>query len=272
MKTKLIALDVDGTLVKSRGRFENITEDNLKAIEEAKRRGIEVTLITGRGYKGIDDMVKGLGITAPITMYNGGFVSSPQRDHVFADHRLQREDTEKILRLLEDVGMSYAVYANDTIYYRNIGVDVHGHMTFINPKRIEIFDITEVLTYQVIRIIAMDTIERMEEAKARIQEVMNPTPYFVYYQDKEPNLEILHPKAMKNIALHTVAEAMGISTNEIAVIGDHNNDVEMIREAGLGIAMGNGTKEVKEAAAFVTGTVEESGVALAIHKILKDGL
>jgi len=241
---KLIALDMDGTVLNDE---QKISAGNRDAIREAAEAGVTVMFATGRGIQRTKPYVEELGLESPIVTVNGGEVwKSPQELHFRASL------PAGVIRQLREIARKYDTwywgYTLEGIYNRKQWAEEPEKATWLKfgfyyengPVLAEI---------------------RAELESWGIFEITNSHPF---------NLEI-NPKGVnKASGVGRVCELLGIGFSQVVMMGDSLNDMALIRQAGLGIAMGNAQEELKQAADRITLTNNEDGVAYAIrHYVLK---
>jgi hypothetical protein len=240
-KYKLIALDMDGTVLDEE---KKISDRNRRAILAAIEQGVTVMFATGRGIHRVRPYVEELGLKAPVVTVNGGEVwKTPQellrRDPLGAD---------EVIRLIELTkqyeGVWYWAYSVEGLYNRDRWVDDVSSVTWLKFG----------IYYE------------NESALGRLREQAQSWGTLEISNSHPCNLEI-NPKGItKASGLRRVCELLGCDMSEVVAMGDSLNDISMICEAGLGVAMGNAQEEVRRAADVVTLSNTEDGVANAIEK------
>jgi len=236
---KLLALDMDGTLL---NEAKEISADNKRAIAEAQAAGVTVMLATGRGIRSIMPYVEELGLTSPIVAVNGSEVwSSP--DTLLRRQLMDPEHVRRLHALAVRHDTWWWAYAVDRLYNRDEWTE--------ELERVEWLKFG--FYYEDVRILAevRNIVEGWNEL-----EVTNSHPY---------NIELNPLGVSKASGLAAVCELLGIAMDEVVAMGDSENDVAMLRAAGLGVAMGNAQDSVKLLADRVTVTNEEHGVAEVIR-------
>jgi 5-amino-6-(5-phospho-D-ribitylamino)uracil phosphatase len=243
MTIKLIALDMDGTLVNHEGE---VSPENEKAIQRAKEKGIYVVLSTGRSLRNCRDISDQLGRSSYLITVNGGEIYDHEYNLVDSTHL----DNELVKAL-------WALKEKHDVYFWSS--TTQGIFNTHNPFDQEIdtynwlkfgFDIQD----DEVRKVVMDELMKNEAL-----EITNSSP---------TNIEINPAGVNKAAALVKVCERLDLSMEEVMAVGDSMNDIAMIRESGFGVAMGNAQEEVKKAADWVTGINTDHGVAQAIDKVL----
>ncbi|WP_037986462.1 Cof-type HAD-IIB family hydrolase [Thalassobacillus devorans] len=245
MDIKLIALDMDGTLVNDEG---HVSKENEKAIQRAKEQGIHVVLSTGRSLPNCRSIAEELGRSSYIVTVNGGEIY----DHNFDLVDRQPLDASLVKRLWE------LKEQHDTIFWSTTS---EGMFNSGQP-----FD-RDIETYEWLKFgfdIEDDEVRQVifdELIKNEALEVTNSSL---------TNIEVNASGVNKAAALRKVSKWLDLSMHEMMAVGDSLNDIAMIREAGFGVAMGNAQDIVKEEADWVTLANTEHGVAHAIERILND--
>ncbi|PLR95079.1 Cof-type HAD-IIB family hydrolase [Bacillus sp. T33-2] len=236
---KLIALDMDGTLLND---HHEVSEENKSAIKEAEAKGATVVLSTGRSLNTCRDYAVSLELSSYLVTVNGSEIWGPsgelvERNQVSTDHMQWMWDLSK------EHKTGFWAISTDGTWHDEMPEDFHGKQWLKFGFNIEDDLIREKI---------------MNDLSARQAfEISNSSPV---------NIEVNAIGINKAKGLRNVCELLGISMDNVMAVGDSLNDMAMIKEAGLGIAMGNAQPAVKEAADWVTGTNNESGVAQAIRK------
>lgn len=269
---RLIALDIDGTLLDSRWQ---LPEANRLAIEEAARRGIEVALVTGRRYDFAMPVARQL--NAPVTMIvnNGALVRSHDGE-THLRYVLSKETARRVLdltrpwrdgaalifdRLKEKQVMLEVLDPNDTLRYGYYA----RNREFIGVAS----PLESALTEDPIQVMFSGPVAEMREAEETLRAAPLAEEYalaMTVYEAKDfAMIDVLNPVSTKGVALAEWATLRGIAREEILAIGDNHNDLEMLTFAGIPVVMGNGVEALKRFGWHQTGSNDESGVAAAIQ-------
>lgn len=236
---KLIALDMDGTLLNEQ---HEVTEENRQAIREAENRGVRVVLSTGRSLKTARDYVLSLELSSYLVTVNGGEIWGP--------------NGELVERSIVDT--EYIQWMYDLTRKHNTGFWATSSQDVWSNKIPEDLFSQEWLKFGFY-------IEE-EEIRESVLKELNDKGSFEISNSSLKNIEVNALGINKAKGLEKVCGLLGISMENVMAVGDSLNDIAMITEAGLGIAMGNAQETVKKAADDITGTNQESGVAQAIKK------
>ncbi|MFC7060939.1 Cof-type HAD-IIB family hydrolase [Halobacillus seohaensis] len=240
---KLIALDLDGTLLNSK---ETVSEANLNAIKNAKEKGYHVVLSTGRSLDRCQEIAESLGDSSYIVTINGGEIYNNKFeliDQTVLDYQL----VERLWELRQQHKVHYW------------STTVQGQ--FNSSQNFE----QEVKEYDWLKF-GFD-IEDDEIRQVVLDELLNNDALEIS-NSSPTNIEVNPSGVNKAAALLKVCERLNIEMDNVLAVGDSLNDMAMIREAGIGVAMGNAQADLKEAATWVTTTNDEDGVAKAIESIL----
>ena len=264
---KLVAIDMDGTLLTD---DKLITKENIEAIKEAKKQGCVVVINTGRPYEGIletNELLKVENIKDYYLNFNGSLVQDDEfkiiHEEVISgkDIKFFQKEAERLNTHLHAFTKTYGLITLDENPYTDIEVR-------INKISVDVKDFKEVADDEVV-IKAM-----FVDEKSKLDNVFRELDKSIYenYQvvrSSEVFLEVLNQKADKFTGVLALADYLGIKNEEIITIGDAGNDYSMVKNAGLGVAMKNGFKEVIEVAKYVTeNDNNNSGVAEVINKFV----
>jgi Cof subfamily protein (haloacid dehalogenase superfamily) len=281
---KLVALDIDGTLLNRNGE---ITERTLRAVGDLRRSGVEFTLCTGRNLPLVRKFAQTLGITMPLATCNGGEVRRLDGE-LLARRSIPMEVAIEVYRILIKHDALFDIYWNDRIvignkkihlqrlieYYRTIkNIDKEYEallkQEIEQPYMFETHDLSAWLESG--EPMAIEKFFVMEQRPQQLEAMfanLSGVPGLNVFTSHHTALEINHVLADKGSGLAHIAESCGIAPMEVAAIGDGMNDVPMFAYAGISVAMGNASDEVKRHAQFVTASNTEEGLAQMLEKWL----
>lgn len=288
MGIRLIALDLDGTLLNSRGE---VTARNRAAIAEARRRGVAVALVTGRRFRDARPLALELGLDVPVIAHNGALTKHALTLETVAAILMPVEAAHAVIRTGREHGAD-ALVSDDHL---GAGLLVFDHITEGNTalakyidwsRRIvgdeaaaairQVSSLEEYLDHDPLHIAfsgncgAMqrlsDTMEQKLGASVKLLLTLYPKQDFAL-------LDVLHPSASKGAGLAAVAAEQNLGREEVLAIGDNLNDLEMLKYAGTGVLMANAEPSLRERREFYTTAAnDEDGVAVAIEQyVLQNG-
>lgn len=254
-RPRLVALDVDGTLLDHDGTLPAEVRDAVRAVTDS---GTRVVLATGRSWHGTLPVVEQLGLQGPSVCSNGAvIVDFPPEQIVKAvtfDPRAVIEKVESYapgtLIAVEEIGRGY----------RLSGPFPHGDLT----GEMVIEDVEQLSSRPVTRIILRDPTRSDGDFVALAERLgLHGVQYYVGYSAW---LDIAPEGVTKAAALADVVAELGIDAADVLAVGDGRNDVEMLEWAGRGVAMGQAPTEVQDVADVVTGTYDERGLVTELRR------
>ncbi|MFE8696262.1 Cof-type HAD-IIB family hydrolase [Cytobacillus sp. FJAT-53684] len=267
---RLLAINIDGTLLQSNGRLHKSTKE---AIEYVQHKGIYVTLVTSRSYPSAKKVAKALKLNSLLIAHSGAYIAGPQGKPIFVQ-RIAEDVTYEIVRLLEgfpsQIRLVHEKYALANKFKLNHNmmaktVFTSGDPIFYSQQFVDCVSDTileEPVTPSKIEVYFEDKAD-LEDAKAAIQGAFGEVDIV---QLNELRLDIMPEGVSKLNALLYLGEHLEIARNEMVVIGDGIDDLEMIEAVGLGVAMGNAPNEVKKAADWVTRPNDQQGVTYMVKE------
>ena len=261
---KLIALDLDGTLLNSDG---HLSERSIRVIGQLKAQGVKLILCTGRPPRYIKTLAHTLKLADLVVAYNGAALVNLNTCETEYRHQMSKEKALELLSLMRQqhpeaiAGMEtyHGWYLDEALFKlrkpqllanKQALPDGYGSLeTFIKDKVIKIFFRHPSLS-----------------AEALSQTLKELELYCTW--SRSHLLEVMAPQVNKQEAIAILAERHGFQSSEIAAFGDQINDKELITWAGFGVAMGNACTELKACANFVAATNNEDGVAQVLEQWL----
>lgn len=269
---KLIALDLDGTLLDSQKR---LSYKNKAILQKCIQKGIVVVPCTGRIWFAVPDFLRALpGLRYAITT-NGAVVEDVMLSKVLDERKLSCTQALELIELAQNFHTMYDAYAGGAAFGEARFI---GHMEeFGIPEQIQqmIQKTRKMVPSVADELRRIDTkVEKVNyffgdlEERTRAREALLARTDVVVSSSFPYNLEINALGATKGEAIMRLADHLGISPEQTMGFGDGENDLSMIRMTGIGVAMGNGLGELKDTADYVTATNDEDGVALAIEKLV----
>ena len=264
---KIIALDMDGTLLNDE---KIVTEETKKALKEAREKGVKVVLASGRPIDGLRRYLEELDLMHDneyVLSYNGCLVQETKSEKIISEKGLKGKDLHYIYNFAKEFGVNIHAFSptRGLITPKNSKyTEVEAN---INKIDINVCDFNEISDDEsIIKIMLIDEPEILDKAIAKLPKevgekynLAKSTPFF---------FEVINKESNKGLGLKELADYLNISKDEIIAVGDAGNDLDMIEFAGLGVAMDNGHDNVKEAADYITKSNNEDGVAEVVKKFI----
>ncbi|PWF99319.1 sugar-phosphatase [Levilactobacillus bambusae] len=267
MSIKLIAIDIDGTLLNPDHELTSATK---AAIQSAMSRGIKVVLCTGRPLSGANPYLDELGISGDdnyVITFNGAMAQTVS-GNVLVNHQLTLDDYIDLEALSRKLNSHFHTETADYIYTANR--DISGYSiaeSYLVRMLIKYRTVNEMSDQlKISKCMFVDDPTVISRVNTQIPESYREKYYVV--QSEPYFIEVMNKKASKGNTLSELVDKLGLTADDVMAIGDQGNDLTMIQYAGTGVAMGNGIAEDKQAAQFVTKTNAEDGVAYAINQVL----
>lgn len=268
MTIKLIAIDIDGTLLNEKNE---LAQPTIETIKLATAQNIKVVLCTGRPLTGAHPYLKRLGLNnqddSYVITFNGSLAQTTNGS-VLVRHTLDFSDYIDIEALSRKIGVHFHCETDQYIYTANKNLSPYtigeAYLVRMPIRYREVGEMNSDLSISKGMMIDDPSIISRIEQEQLIPRLIKDRFYIV---KSEPFfLEFMNKKASKGNALNDLSKQLNLAPDEIMAIGDQGNDLTMIEYAGLGVAMGNATEEIKAHANKVTLTNAENGVAAAIKK------
>ena len=264
MAIKLIASDMDDTLLNSKNV---ISERNGATIRKAIDAGIVFLIATGRMYVSVKPYADALGLDVPLVTYNGALVKGSKSGKVYYEHPLKLATALELLDYCKEKDYYIQSYQGDELWVKEATV-FSAYYTQISG--IPATPVGERLYHPEAAPYKLLAMTKPEDFQTVWQDVQQRFDGKVTVTSSRDNfLELMEPGVNKWNAVKAVAEVYGIKPEEVMCIGDSNNDLSMIENAGIGVAVANAKPAVQAAAKLVTASNDDDGVAKAIETVLQ---
>jgi Cof subfamily protein (haloacid dehalogenase superfamily) len=274
---RLLALDIDGTVVNSRHELQPCTQE---AILRAKAAGVQIVLATGRRYRRVLPLVESLEIAVPVVTTSGALIKDPAGHRTLYCAGFNPTALGQMLSLIHIRGFDPVVYC-DTYHH---GFDYYCLRTEVEQPELAEFlsrnsgderHWPELITRPpegVFAGFAMGTRQQMLELEAELNRQLGDHLYVHVLRSPRYTgfmCEIAPAGVSKWIGVLRLASQWGISADEICAVGDDVNDIPMIEGAGLGVAMANAVEGVKDAANRICPSNDDDGLVDVVNWILE---
>lgn len=274
-RPRLLALDLDGTLLDPYGA---LTDGVREAVAVARGRGLHVVLCTGRRFRTALPLARDLGLDGAIVVYNGVLVKDLASGATLHQRFLSAELYPEVLALLRRAGPPLVYLDSEDSGADMLTENPHSahpfqreYLAANEPHYRTVPDLAASRPERVVMLSLMANPEVIAPLRQRARTELGDrieTCAIINKNYQGHILECLAAGTSKWAALAQVAEDLGIGPDEIAAVGDDQNDVELLRRAGFGIAMGNAVPEARAAADAVVRSNAEGGAIEAIERVL----
>ena len=290
---KLVAIDLDGTLLNSYGEISN---QNIETIKKAKEKNVEIVLASGRPIVSVKNLANQIGANNYMICGNGAVTYDIQNEKIIYDRFLEKSKVLQIVKICEENSIFYSIYTKDTILTKNLNYNVlffykenegkpdekktdisiiQNIEEYIQKRKeedylkITICDGNKAVFENIIRKLkTVENVEVLDVEHMSRKKIKNGNDEFLieYFYT-----EITNTNVDKWAALENLINILGIKKEEVITIGDNVNDVLMVKNAGLGVMVENAATYIKENADFIAKDNDSDGVAQTIEKfILKE--
>ena len=285
---KLVAIDLDGTML---NQYGIITEKTKKAISKAQEKGFEVMIASGRAITSVKRFSKEINSNKYFISGNGAITYDIKNNKILYENILSKTKALKIIKICEENSIYYNVYTENGIIAKNLSYNTlyyyKDNLTKPDENRTHINIVENVYDYfeqreeKILKIMICDEhktvfnsiVRKLKElSEIEVLEVSHMSRKIIKQGTDEIALEYFYTEvSAKDVdkwnALEEIICLMNISKEEVVTIGDNANDLKMITNAGLGVAMGESAPYVKQSADIIAPTNDEDGVAIILNKI-----
>ena len=260
----IVFLDIDGTLLDSRHQVMPCTHNHLKCLH---RQGVPIILCSARPPEGVNLVAQQIGVQGPIACYNGGLIFD-ENSTILRDVGIDIRQAMEFKRFVSDRFPELVVSA----YLYNVWLAEDPQHPLIEQEAeisgcLPLEGTLEQAATAASHIHKLLCIGDAMRIRALQKELPQHFPQLMALRSKSTYLEILPRESTKGSAAQVLLEHYGLSAKQAVAFGDSDVDVDMLQYCGLGVAMGNAPREVKEAADFVTASNDEEGVYIALNSL-----
>lgn len=264
MAIRLLALDLDGTLLDSEFRIRPHTR---AVLDQALAAGVRICIASGRMYcsaavyaaeLNLDDM--------PLVAYNGAMVGHYPSGRTLAHYPLDLDLARQLLQYCAARGYYAHVYLDDRLFVEQVDAKARDYCRIADVEAYPVGRLLDFLDRAPTKLLIYEDARQIPAIAADIRqqfgEDINLTTSFPFM------LEALHPQASKGQALAEVMARLGLDRSEVMAVGDAPNDLSMLQTAGVAVAMGHGHPSLKQVADYVTAGGASDGVAEAVEALV----
>ena len=273
LDVKLIALDMDGTLLNEHGL---LAEESKEALMQAMEQGVHVVIATGRVFSALpQDVVTVPGIEYAITSNGANIIRLKDNETIYSNliDGLKLDDIMDILEdetIMKEVFYDHQVYAQKSCleHLEDYGIRTEKSQRYTLTTRQPVEDTLALILENRDKLENINLLFGNEERRQQVWKRLDAVEGITACSSMPYNLEIGGATTSKAAALDALGEILGVTKEQIMACGDSSNDAAMLRHAGISVAMGNAEDEVKAESLMVTKTNKDHGVAYAIRELV----
>lgn len=266
MSVRLIASDLDGTIIREDG---TISPRTIAAFQAARESGINIVFVTGRPFRWLDPLRESFGHLGTVICSNGAVLYDLEAEKMLWAQTMDVQVLQRVRDIIRRVEPGAAFAAETTR-------GLHLEAGFAEPHELELISrfepldlhATPILEQGVVKFLAKSRTRSPDEFMEAVAGSLSSLVTVTHSAKRVSLLEMAHVDINKSVALAGHAKRLGIGRGEVAAFGDMPNDIEMLSWAGHGYAMASGHPGALQAAAFRAPGVEDDGVAQVIEAIL----
>lgn len=287
---KLVAIDLDGTLLNSYGE---ISQKNKNAIEKAIKKGAEVIIASGRPISSAKSYANESGANNYIICGNGSVLYDVKEDKIIYDKFIEKQKALEIIKICEDNSIFFNIYTESLTISKSMNYNIsfynNENKKLPDDKKTNIKITDNIYKYveenpdiKILKITICDEnkiifdaiLKKLKEVKnVDVLDLQHMARKYIQFGTEEKKVEYYYTEiTSKGVdkweAIKKLAEILKINENEIMAIGDNMNDKEMVKNAGLGVMMQNSAPYMKEFADIVVSDNNYDGVAEALEKYI----
>ena len=268
-RIRLIATDLDGTLLNLNGE---VSKANAEALKQAEDMGIPVVLASGRSYGSVRPFAQEIGLSSPIISANGGRVDLSEPGNTILSLPIAPALSRQVFELCYKSGLFFEIYSGDSIYLGNYE-GRPAHISETTVKLVHGVKRSWVCDLQRMRDEAVGYAEKFVvfspndlDGLNALRKQLAALPGLNVNSSWTDNIEILREDAGKGTCLKFLAERMGVDRDEIMAFGDNLNDKDMLEFAGWPVFMDNGLESLRHLARIVAPHHDQSGVGQVVQE------
>ena len=250
---------------------ENLTRKEETSLNRAQRFGVRLLLASARPLPGLyreRDILDLASHGGLLMAYNGGLIAEAGSGRVLSSTAMDREAARQVLRALEELPVTPILDDGCVFYVVSAeGYKVQYECMNNNMRCVEVANLADAMDFapcKILMSVQPDAIREVQKAIASLLPgdltVVQTAPFY---------LEVIPAAVNKGVGLRAACAALDVAPEETIAFGDSENDIEMLRAAGVGVAMANADDAVKKAADMITSSNNENGIAVALERLLK---
>lgn len=251
---KLIAIDLDGTLLQDDG---SISQKTAKVVAEVLEAGHKIVIATGRHTSSALPIAKQLGLTDAIITFNGALIMNLKNKKEEVSYAYSPDEVSNLIAIIKTLGYPY-IASTKACHF--IEPDYRFLVPYYSDSPIHIGKLytNEISNPSILKTTILGEENNLKEIEPVVKALL---PNHTVVRSGETSLDVMDKKASKGEALHWLAKYYQVDREDIISFGNYHNDLSMLEFAGTGVAVANAPKEVQERADVITDSNEADGVA-----------
>lgn len=258
---KLIAIDIDGTLLNN---SKKILDETKTDIINAYNKGVIICICTGRAYPAAKRYIDELNINIPLVLFNGSCIRMSSDQELLLNKTIDCDVAKTVFNIVNENNGTCCFWREDKVYFNKNDEYTEYYEQLSGVKPI-VIDSIDNFTSNINKFLWFDTPENLQYIKNNI---LNSVKGIDCFKSQTRLLEIVPTNINKGESLKFLANYYGIQLENIIAVGDDENDISMIKVAGMGVAMENAKSIVKDVADYITLSNENNGVGDVIKKFM----
>lgn len=262
---RLVAIDIDGTLLNNQGELHTQT---IEALHLVREQGIRIALATGRITSSTQRVAHQIGGEVDVVSYNGAYVALSGQDQPITRVSMSMKTIRPLIAELEARELYIKMYIDDHLYVQTATEET---IQFFQDHQVPYTEVgignLSRLERDPMKLVVIDTSPRLEELYPLLPAWETSCTFF-HEEGRRRSIEIAPHSVNKSTGVQHLCRQLGISMQQVMAFGNEGNDLEMIRDVGIGVAMGNGIELLKEIADHVTKSNDDHGVAVALRHFI----
>ena len=265
---RIAFFDLDGTLLDSRGE---VTPRSIEAVRTLRNAGLRIAFATGRSSFGSHAAAGVLDVDDYCAFFSGGLIQNPKNGQVLFEATLSAHELERIVQICRDSKIYAELYTSDDYFIEMPGDIADRHSVYMGkyPKVCDLLECSRSgLPFLKATLVACGDSQNI--GLDLMREELRHLHFAIAPGARDPDLffaNITSAEATRENAFNVIMNHHGFSPAQAMSFGDASSDIPFLRMSGLGVAMGNAEASVKDAADYVTASVDEDGIAEAIARL-----
>lgn len=272
---KLVFFDIDGTLIDASGDYSKRTKSQISRIQ---KQGIKTAIASGRPYYATDFLQSELSLVEAGLYCSGAMIYAPQEKRLLHKQVIERDLAKQLYRSATEFNLYCELYGEHEYYFEPHHQPIYDEIQQAHSKALRLQPQRrsgqEVLASSAIIKLLIGACDEQGIEKIKQLECLYPQCKFAYaHMASHPDwlfASVLNGAVSKEEQFRFLCDYHGVDASEVMAIGDAQSDMDFLRLAGIGVAMGNANDEVQQVADYVTLSVTDSGAAYALARIIPE--